>query len=442
MTATMATTTLSVQVVRRHGWSSAPSEGWSIANFASAELVFAEPVPAGAERIVEVALDVYIPRARARRTVSVIVSEVPVAARIFYSGRTQTIRFVLRGPVPERVTVGFLCEDVGSPRDNDESDDARQLGIHIREVVDAVEPIDLDPKRRVIAFGRSVSEALFPPVSLKDAWHNLDHLVALVQNAIRTATPFSMIRFGDGEGRLLGSSMFFTNMELLRETIGYQYGPDAVVEIGRLYGRFRLEDAIADLRQMLLSALDNADAIGLPSPTHFTPEATLSNINGLLGFASSLISIQQCPAHIPAENLFDTYIFHGMQRKALFSRFLDGLPFVGLINHTDLSQEISAHFNIAQTHFVRIPGHKSFMSVDKVHFPTMYGEIVQSIEVPFRGAVYLVGAGYLGKAYCDAVKQKGGIALDIGSVFDGWSGVGRVRRDENAFMKMPQARRP
>ncbi|BBK42032.1 hypothetical protein STVA_20520 [Allostella vacuolata] len=441
MTATTAMTLPPVQLIRRQGWPPAPSDGWSIADFASVELVFPTPVPAGFARLVEVELDVYLPRGRPHRSVSVVAAEVPVATRLIYSGRTQTLRFALNGPLPERIAVGFLCENVGPPRDHGESDDARQLGIRIHGIVDQIEPIDLDPKRRVIAFGRGISEALFPPVSVTDAWHNLDHLIALVQEAIRSQTPFSFIRFGDGEGRLLGSSMFFTNMELLRETIGYQYGAEAIVEIDRLYGRFRLEDAIADLRQMLLSSLDNADAVGLPSPKHFTPEPDASNINGLLGFASSLIAIQQRPAHIPADNLFDTYIFHGMQRRSLFPRILDHLPFVGLVNHTDLSQPIAEHFHIERTHFVRIPGHKSFMSVDKVHFPTMYGEILEAIEVPFPGAVYLVGAGYLGKVYCDAVKQKGGIALDIGSVFDGWSGVGRVRRDENAFMRM-QPRSP
>ena len=35
----------------------------------------------------------------------------------------------------------------------------------------------------------------------------------------------------------------------------------------------------------------------------------------------------------------------------------------------------------------------------------------------------LVGAGALGKAYCEAVRQQGGVAVDIGSGFDGWAGV-------------------
>ena len=46
--------------------------------------------------------------------------------------------------------------------------------------------------------------------------------------------------------------------------------------------------------------------------------------------------------------------------------------------------------------------------------------------MPFPGALFLVGAGAFGKIYCHWIRDRGGIAVDIGSLFDSWAGVGRV----------------
>ena len=34
---------------------------------------------------------------------------------------------------------------------------------------------------------------------------------------------------------------------------------------------------------------------------------------------------------------------------------------------------------------------------------------------------FLVGAGVLGKIYCDRIKARGGVALDVGSILDSWA---------------------
>ena len=39
-----------------------------------------------------------------------------------------------------------------------------------------------------------------------------------------------------------------------------------------------------------------------------------------------------------------------------------------------------------------------------------------------RGRLVLVGAGYAGKIIIDEARNRGGIALDLGSIFDRWMG--------------------
>ena len=48
--------------------------------------------------------------------------------------------------------------------------------------------------------------------------------------------------------------------------------------------------------------------------------------------------------------------------------------------------------------------------------------IQKTLDVAYQGEVFLVGAGFLGKIYCQTIKNLGGIALDIGSAADYWMG--------------------
>ena len=54
------------------------------------------------------------------------------------------------------------------------------------------------------------------------------------------------------------------------------------------------------------------------------------------------------------------------------------------------------------------------------HYPHFFKKIGEELNVAYEGEVFLVAAGFLGKFYCHLIKQKGGIALDVGSAMDYW----------------------
>lgn len=59
------------------------------------------------------------------------------------------------------------------------------------------------------------------------------------------------------------------------------------------------------------------------------------------------------------------------------------------------------------------------------HFPTVFDRIMADIGSRKRqGQLVLVGAGLPGKAYCEAVRRAGGMAIDVGSLMDVWVGQG------------------
>lgn len=68
---------------------------------------------------------------------------------------------------------------------------------------------------------------------------------------------------------------------------------------------------------------------------------------------------------------------------------------------------------------------------EEYHYPERFHAIMNQLkEADHKGKLFLVGAGLLGKAYCDAIRQAGGMAIDVGSMMDVWMGKG-VRQYQN-----------
>ena len=49
--------------------------------------------------------------------------------------------------------------------------------------------------------------------------------------------------------------------------------------------------------------------------------------------------------------------------------------------------------------------------------------MLDALSGDLRGTLVLVGAGFLGKLYCQAAKNSGAVAVDFGSAFDILAGV-------------------
>lgn len=87
--------------------------------------------------------------------------------------------------------------------------------------------------------------------------------------------------------------------------------------------------------------------------------------------------------------------------------------------------------------WLQIPG-EAFFRADafgrEAHYPRVFVRILESIENCIGpGQLVLVSAGILGKIYCDAIRQRGGVAVDIGSVIDISSGKGGTRGEYRLY---------
>ena len=60
-----------------------------------------------------------------------------------------------------------------------------------------------------------------------------------------------------------------------------------------------------------------------------------------------------------------------------------------------------------------------------LHYPEQFNRIHRWMTVQlenFPGSLLLVGAGVIGKIYCNWMRDRGGVAFDIGAVMDLWAG--------------------
>ena len=263
----------------------------------------------------------------------------------------------------------------------------------------------------------------------KNPFDGIDTLYFLLKSALEKREPFSMVRFGDGEGRILGYPDIFDNKVVTNQVLTYQYGAGVLDSLKGLFGNNYIEEAMAELKAFLKQAIESADIVGAPSWLHFRAPVDQSNLIAQAAQATALLDvIRYKPESV---ELFDHFIFKPFNQKGLFAGLLKDLGYMGIISHTDISDTLKDLFHIGKVDHIRIPGHQTFMKSDELHYPLIYKDIVDLIRVPKRGDVFLVAAGYLGKLYCTEVKKKGGIAIDIGSIFDGWIGRGRTDAMQN-----------
>jgi hypothetical protein len=241
-------------------------------------------------------------------------------------------------------------------------------------------------------------------------------VVRRLRDAIDARRGLSLVRLGDGEGRVLGYPKL-VDWELLdRESLVFWFGR----------GHGVVERDILDIGTQLRAAIRAADLVGLPRAKQVQDWPEWRRVVEVCE-EESLLS--------PESTVVDTAMHHYLQFARAYQALLAGRPFVGLITGRDVAGAIGAGFSIPRVDQYLVPaesGHAGPRSGR--HYPDRFNEIRATLEVPYPGAVFLIGAGVLGKIYCHWIQQRGGIAIDIGSMFDVWSEV----RSRARFRSFPE----
>lgn len=246
----------------------------------------------------------------------------------------------------------------------------------------------------------------------------------LLHKAISERKPFSLVRLGDGEARLMGYPETFgwpSVSEMMKIWFGHPFFPDA---------------AIRHLQRDLKAACLAADVLGLVDP------ATVTEVDRANPFKAAALLVRDHGCLRADTCLTSPGIHMALERNGHYDRLLNGLEEVVLITPRAVADAVAERFAIPSVTHIPIPPEMQYSDltpVDKLetamlapHFPTRYLEVSTLIEGHVRkrpGITVLVGAGVLGKVYCGWVKAAGGVGIDIGSVFDLWAGL-RTRSGE------------
>jgi hypothetical protein len=211
----------------------------------------------------------------------------------------------------------------------------------------------------------------------------------------------SLIRIGDGDGYVLGFEDT-TSEEEINFILGMWFGDNELTV-----------DQVREIQQRLKASIASADILGVPNKPH------------------QLEQWKRIPGVISRYGLWDgksTLCAHwahsGLHQSNLYGVFLRDLDWLGIVTCRDIGGAMEKHWNIGHVERYDLPEEFHYAKhkhTVKRHYPDRFNELMETINVPFKGAPFLVGGGVLGKIYCHRIKELGGIAIDIGSVFDCWA---------------------
>lgn len=244
--------------------------------------------------------------------------------------------------------------------------------------------------------------------------HVLEILLFLVCK-IKAKQPLSLIRLGDAEGRFLGYPEFVDKEGDNKHVLDFVLQ----LELGRT--SFSESDLYA-LSLQIRSAVKGADVIGLPRMAQYQSH---------LSYHYVFDAIEQFNLVNPSQLITDAAIHRYFQFGLFYREILQNLDFLGVITgRPELADVIEQTFAIEQVVEYLIPAEAIYPGgLAGEHFPDRFYSLKEEINIPYQGAVFLVGAGYLGKIYCQWIKDAGGIAIDIGSICDSWSSIGRLQHN-------------
>jgi len=259
-------------------------------------------------------------------------------------------------------------------------------------------------------------------------WHTYEYpsqairLTKYIKERIEKKIPTSLIRLGDGEGNFLKYPSYLLDKQK-EDQKAIQFTWWRETKLG--------EDELSkDLLNKYLRAVRQADILGVTpvkqivnTLVFFDSQQLTSYIRGIFGVLHSTMELDlkpdiwtSCNVHTDLE-LWNCYHY-----------LLKDLEEISIIScHDGIDERIKERFGIPTVHQYIIPSEQHYQQMfqyeeEEEHFPTVYLKLLEVLPNRAKGQIFLVAAGFLGKIYCQLIKDHGGIALDIGSVADMWMG--------------------
>jgi hypothetical protein len=267
---------------------------------------------------------------------------------------------------------------------------------------------------------------LLDAVRVRYNWLDVRTLAARIEAAVEERRPFALIRLGDGEGAFArvdpaDEARFSPLYGWMRDDwVRFQFGP----------GFDPYASGYDALTRQLMDQVVQADVLGVPYPGWVDHEYGIGSPRGVPCvmnvhrhlLAVDLPSPPELCDQIVHLHLHDEGRLEPLIRRAGRLTAISCLP--------DLPRVLQRRFGLVEADLIAVPREdtaphlRTGLAVEGAHFPDVFWRVMRQLSDPpqgsWNGRLFLVAAGTLGKFYSVAIKRHGGIALDLGSLVDGW----------------------
>ena len=315
-------------------------------------------------------------------------------------------------------------------------DKARESLRHLR----SVDVVDMDECERLLGMVELLNE--YPPSQILSGldhaladrqWLSVDGFLERIKCSLLDGEGFAFFRLDDGEGANLpwsqkslehSSSLLNYNRDVF---LGHWFGVDGISPA--------LESGWIEIQDSLAQAAGNVDLIGLNTPERYRHELSVNSARGIPAILNTYLwtLLRDSPNS-------DQEICHAQMHFELglvSDRFFDVVRCASSLHLISSRQEFASLMHkVAPSlpiNFIPIPGERLRVSragdarvesEASTHFPDRYYQVIDEIsQTAAPGSLWLIGAGLLAKLYCMRIREMGGVALDLGSLIDIYSGV-------------------
>ncbi len=241
------------------------------------------------------------------------------------------------------------------------------------------------------------------------AWLQPAALLKRLQQVIDARQPFSAMRLDEAESRFLCYASPRAHLLLrpheastMADASWQAWTGEIVASVG--------ETRIALLGRDVLHAIDQADVLCIAD------SEVMSLDNYHFGF---LAEVQRLVLRNDGRYYASSRVLPVLHEIYPFFRpLLADQPFLGVVSpYPDLADKLARFAGIPEATSYLVPETGASAAG---YFPDEHQHKLESLVVPFLGAVFLVSAGVLGKLWCARIKTLGGIAIEIGDLARRW----------------------
>jgi hypothetical protein len=133
---------------------------------------------------------------------------------------------------------------------------------------------------------------------------------------------------------------------------------------------------------------------------------------------------------LPPPIFTSCHVHQELERWNLYGELFNGAANIVLIScHPGLADWMAGKFGVGIRSNIVLPPDRvsgpmlSNRISDARDLPEILEETIDELGGVAANSLVLVGAGYPGKVLVDAARTHGGVALDLGSIFDYWLGI-------------------